>query len=449
MKDKFSINLIALAEKLPLPLYVVGGLVRNFLIDKSFSTDFDLASPLDAETVEKFAVEQGFKIVATYKRTGTVVFCDSENKYEFTSFRKESYHGGEHTPYAVEFTNDIVEDAKRRDFKCNAVYYDLKNGEFVDPLGGIEDIKNRVLDTVCSPKQVFEHDGLRLMRLARFAGQLNFTPKKEVLDGAREYADNIKEISVERVYDELKLILTADKKYAFSNKIGHYTALKILDQTRVLDRIIPELTKGRGMAQRADFHNFDVLEHTLKSVLYADEKIRLSALLHDIGKPYCMENYGEFYRHDKVGGKIAESILKRLKADTKSIEEVRFLVRYHMIDIDCKMGEKKIKKFVVENYKNLPLLFMLKQADFKACKEQGGIAPAIEKWKKIIADMKDQRVPFSLKELKISAKDLIEIGYIGSKIGLELKNLWEYLIFNPNENNSEKLIKMAKNHLKN
>lgn len=449
MREVFSSKLLALASALPLPLFAVGGVVRNYLIDKSLSFDVDLASPLSADEVGECAEKLGFTVVANYKRTGTVVFSDGERKYEFTSFRKEKYHGGEHLPYAVERTDDIVEDAKRRDFKCNAVYYDLKNFEFVDVLGGIEDIKNRTLDTVIEPREVFSHDGLRLLRLARFCGQLGFKPTQKVLEGARAFADNVKDISPERIFAELKLILSADRAYTFSDKNGHYTALKLLDQTRVLDRIIPELTEGRGMVQRADFHKFDVLEHSLKTVQYADVEARLCALLHDVGKPYCIKTFGNAYKHHSEGVRIAVEVLNRLRADAESIKAVKFAVKYHMIDMDCSMREAKVRSFIVQNYNRLDLLFKIKQADFKGSMELEGRVPTIEKWEKIILKMKEEGVPFSLKEVNVSAIDLKELGYEGAKIGDQLKKLWEHVVVFPKDNQKEKLIKMAKKSIEN
>ena len=340
MKINFNEKLKDLCDSLPAPLFAVGGIVRNFLIDGSISSDYDLAAAIPVSELERSVIDKGFEVLAVYPRTNTLVFKIDGEKHEYTAFRKESYKkGGVHTPETVEFTTDIVEDAKRRDFKCNAIYYDIKKDELVDPLGGIDDVKNRVLDTVDEPEKVFSHDGLRLMRLARFCGELNFKPTNSVLEAATKFSDNVKDISPERIFDELKKILISDKKYAFSNKFGHYEGIKLLEKTRVLDKIIPELTLGRGMAQRKDYHNFDVLEHSLKTLLYAEENIRLTALLHDVGKPYCMIKTGQFYKHDLEGEKIALKILDRLKADNKTKREVAFLIKYHMLDMDLKMRE--------------------------------------------------------------------------------------------------------------
>ena len=436
-------NLIDLASKLDKPLYLVGGSVRNFLLDGTLSGDLDVCASIPVEEFVCGVENCGLKVVATYPRTGTVLFVDGENHYEYTAFRRERYVGGSHTPEYTEFTDSILEDALRRDFKCNAIYYDIKNQKIEDVLGGVLDVLEKRLDTVKEPEKVFCSDGLRLMRLARFAGELNFKPTKEVLDGAKKYAHNILDISPERIYAELKMILKSDQKYHFSDPIGHYTALKILSETRVLDNIFPELTAGRGMEQRADFHKYDVLEHSLKTVLYSSLEVRLCALLHDIGKPFCMTRDGCYHKHFSEGEKIAENVLLRLRADNETIKKIKFLVRAHMLDLDCSMGENKVKKFIVNNFDFIEDLFKLKQADFMAGLEQEGVAPTITRWRNIIENMKKDGVPFGFKDLQITAADLIKIGYKGRAIGKMLDEMLDYYISNPEQNKKEKLLKKA------
>ncbi len=436
--------LIELAKNMPKPLYIVGGAVRNFLIDRSLSNDIDLAGAIPADEFLSVLNKLGIEKTAVYPRTGTVMFKVDEYNYEYTAFRREKYVDGNHVPESTEFTEDIAEDAVRRDFKCNAIYYDIVNAKIIDILGGVSDIENKTLDTVCDPDKVFSVDGLRLMRLARFAGELNFKPTQAVMQAAKKYADNILDITPERIFSELKMILVSDCKYAFSDKIGHYTALKILDRTRVLDRIIPELTEGRGMVQRADFHKYDVLEHSIRTVLYSPTKIRLGALFHDIGKPFCFIRDGYYYHHFDEGERIAEKVLKRLKADNKTIAQVKFLVREHMVDLDCSMKENKVRMFLVKNNKNLNDLLMVKQADFRASLEIESTAPTLVKWKKLYNEMKKDGTPFSIKDLKITAQDLIDLGYKDSEISKQLKWLFDYAVLHPDKNKKELLISQAR-----
>ncbi len=434
-----------LASLLPVPLYAVGGYVRNFLIDGSIADDVDLAAPIEVEELMHYLEKLEMPIVALYKRTGTVVFSDGKVKYEFTSFRKDEYsEGGAHSPDKTSFTDDIVEDAKRRDFKCNAVYYDIKEQRCVDPLKGAVDIVNKTLDTVVSPERVFGHDGLRLMRLARFSAELNFKPTTEVLEAVKANAKNIKDISVERVYDELKRILISDTKYNFSDKLGHYHGVKILSDTGVLDYIIPELTDGRGMAQRSDYHSYDVLEHSLRACMYAKPSVRLVALVHDVAKPYCKNNYGKFSGHAEKGGELVEGILKRLKVDNKTIKRVKFLTTAHMFDLGGDESDGSVRKFLVKNLEYVDDLMLLNQADHSAHKDDLGECPSVTRWKFLIAKMKTDGTPMRLKDLAVTANDLSAFGIKPASLGKALEYLWERAIVNPKVNQKITLLALLK-----
>ena len=173
-------KLIRLAQSLQKPLYVVGGACRDFIAGlKGENCDWDICAPVRAEEFSAAAERAGFKVSAVFKNTGTVRMSADGYDFEYACFRTDRYVRGEHSPAEVYFTEDITADACRRDFKCNAVYYDIKARDFVDPLGGIEEIKNRVISTVVAAEKVFGEDGLRLMRLCRIAAQTGFTPSKE------------------------------------------------------------------------------------------------------------------------------------------------------------------------------------------------------------------------------------------------------------------------------
>ena len=175
MKELIPEQIQILAQGCPFPLYVTGGAVRDCLAGLKSAADWDLAAPVSAETFEKAAQKCGFTVQSVYKHTGTVNVSKEGVKIEFTSFRTDKYRRGEHAPCDVVFTDDIETDAKRRDFKCNAVYYEIARGEFVDPLGGIRDIRDKIISTTREADEVFSEDGLRLMRLARQAAQLGST----------------------------------------------------------------------------------------------------------------------------------------------------------------------------------------------------------------------------------------------------------------------------------
>ena len=439
MKLAVSEKLKNLALSCPFPLYIVGGYVRDALAGlKSKTADIDICAPVSADGFLKIAEGCGAEIDAVYRNTGTVKLGFGEEKYEFTCFRSDEYVRGVHTPVKTFFTDDISLDARRRDFKCNAVYYDIAKGGLCDPLGGIDDIENRRISTVADADKVFGEDGLRLMRFARFGAQLNFTPTDECLEGAKNNCKLIADISAERIYSELDAILHADLKYGFSG--AQYRGLKILDEIRVLDIILPELTLGRGMLQNSSFHDHDVLEHSLRCVLYADKEIRLSALLHDVGKPRAFIDGGNYYHHESIGEEIAENICNRLKVPKRLTAEVVRLTKLHMYDLKCDAHEGKIRKLIVANKDIFDKLLSIKQADFSACKDNLDEAPCVTKWKGIYEKMREEGAPTELKELEIRGDEVINCGVPARLVGKVLEELLYDCALNARLNDKKTLL---------
>ena len=428
------------------PLYLVGGCVRDYLAGFSLSAaDYDVCAPVDAESFSRVAKESGFDVDCVYKNTGTVKISIETNEgrvaAEYTSFRSDRYVRGVHTPVETFFTDDISLDAKRRDFTCNAVYYDLCADVFTDPLNGIADIKEKRIKTADNPDKVFGEDGLRLLRLARFVGTTGFTPEKDAIEAARKHAHLIKDVSPERVFAELKLILTADEKY--QNEGGVYEALRVLDETRVLDNVFPKLTQGRNMTQRADFHSHDVLEHSLRAAAYAKKEVRLAALLHDIGKPTAFLRDGRYADHPNVGEKIAREALTRLKAPHKTIERVCTLTKEHMYDYNLQTKEPKLRRYIVEHAAVLDELLLVKQADYTACKDDKNVAPCVLKWQELIAKMREEGVPFSLKELAVRGDEIAPLLPSKACVGKTLNALLLHCAVFPKDNVKARLIALA------
>ena len=224
-------------------------------------------------------------------------------------------------------------------------------------------------------------DKLRLLRLARLAAQTGFTPDEDCMRGAAQNAALIRDIVPERIFHEMQLLLTADAKCG--DRLAPYRGLCILRDTGVFAYIFPELARGDKMAQRKDFHDHDVLEHTFRCVRYAPPAIRWAALLHDCGKPLCMLRDGNFYAHPAEGARIAEETLVRLKAPVRLTEETKTLVLLHMRDFNLQMREGKVRREIVHAYPLLEKLFALKQADYSACKDDLSPAPSVVKWKRI------------------------------------------------------------------
>ena len=424
MKDSLPQNLINLANACPYPLYIVGGRVRDFLAGLSAEKpDNDICAPASAEDFTVRAQRTGFTVDAVYKNTGTVKLRYGADEYEFTSFRSDEYVRGKHVPENVYFTNDISLDARRRDFRCNAVYYDISAGQFVDPLGGTEDIKAKKLETVADANKVFGEDGLRLMRLARIAAQTGFVSSEGCFCGAAKNAALLSDISPERVYAELDGILHADLKYG--NSGGQYDGLEILQKTGVLGYILPELSAGDGMKQPPRYHDHDVLDHSLRCVKYAHPIIRLAALLHDVGKPYRMQHFGNYHTHEICGAEIARDICLRFRVSSKLTESVCKLVALHMYDLDCAARESKVRRFIIRNYGCLNELLLLKQADYSACKDDLSVAPSVEKINSIVTKMREDGAPFTLKELAVNGEDVIGAGVKKELTGKVLNRLLE------------------------
>ncbi len=436
-----------LAKRCAVPLYVVGGSVRDHLAGLTpVKRDWDVCAPLFAEDFARLATEAGFFVRATYRNTGTVKILGKEGEYEYSSFRSDEYVRGVHSPVKVYFTTDVTLDARRRDFTCNAVYFDIQGNRYVDPLAGIPAIRERRLTTVDDPKKVFGEDGLRLMRLARQAAQLGFSPDDACLDGAKQNASLILDISPERVFEELTALLTADGKCGVAD--APYHGLTLLKQTGVLARILPELAQGDGLMQRADFHKYDVLEHSLRAVRYMeglDERypLRLAALLHDVGKPACMLRDGNAHAHSEEGEEIARAILTRLKAPKRVTAQVCRLIKWHMYDFNCQTGENKLRRFLVQNYEILEDLRKLKQADFSACTDDTSQTPTCARWEDLLAKMQAEGVPFSLKGLAVNGKDVEKIGVPPHRIAEVLNALLMHVAVTPKDNHRERLLRLA------
>ena len=442
MNIPVSENLNRLAEACPFPLYLVGGTVRDSLAGlRSADGDYDICAPASAESFVAAAEKCGARICSVYKNTGTVKLSVGGEEYEYACFRSDEYVRGVHSPVKTFFTDDIMLDARRRDFKCNAVYLNLKTGETEDPLGGAEDIKHKRITTVADADKVFGEDGLRLMRLARQAAQTGFTPDGQTLDGALKNARLISDVSAERIYTEFNYILMADLRYGI--EYAQYAGLKILDETGVADLLFPEITAGRGMAQNAAFHNHDVYEHTLRAVKYADPTVRLAAFLHDAGKPQCMRENGNYINHEEYSARIARDICTRLKVPKKTSAETVTLCALHMYDMRCDARESKIRRFIVRNLSVFDKLLLLKQADYSACRDDLSTAPCVEKWRGIYNAMSDEGAPLNLKQLKVRGDELIAAGVPAPQAGAILNALLEECALNPELNVKEKLVRCA------
>ena len=421
-------------------IYVVGGYVRNSLCGYK-CTDIDIAGPIPALAL---SLPPRATMTMVNHRMGTAQIVYDGVKYEYTPFRVEEYgDGGEHTPIRVSFTTDLYADASRRDFCCNAIYYDVKRDEIIDPLGGVRDAEMKVLRG-CN-KHVFESDGLRLLRLVRLAAELDFKIEGETARAAKAMSGNLADITAERKRVELDKILHADLVNGVKN--AQYRGLRLLKQLDLWKNLIPELVECDGMAQPEQYHKYDVLEHTFRTVLAAQplHNVRLAALLHDVGKAYCFKRFGNFYGHEKSSGIAARMILNRLRYPNDVIDQVVRLCSAHMYDMRGDARESKIRVFVSKNYDILDKLVALIRADKIAT---GMVTPeeaaAPHRFELVREKMIQEGAPILKKSLKISGRDLADMGFESEAISAALEVLWKECVINPQNNNLEFLQRMAR-----
>ncbi|MDE6210834.1 MAG: CCA tRNA nucleotidyltransferase, partial [Clostridia bacterium] len=354
--EKTRVELQELASYFPIdkPLYAVGGCVRDHLRGKG-CYDIDLAGGVKPEELIEILSKSSFGVVSASPRLGTVVI-KGKSTYEYTTFRIDSYPSGSgvHTPTQVEFTDDLTTDAKRRDFKCNAIYYNIKDAQIIDPLGGIKDIEHCVLSTTVEPDTVLSQDGLRILRLARFVSTLGYEIEEQTYDSAKRLVGRLNEISVERIREELNRILSGEHCYK---------ALCLLRDIGAFKIILPELAANDGVPQKAEYHKYDVLEHTFKVVEACPPQVRLAGLFHDIAKGVCQAKDGNMYFHNLVGAEMTEEIMTRLKYSNRQIERTTRMVKLHMFDINGNTKESKCRRFIANNFDIFDDMLDLFEAD--------------------------------------------------------------------------------------
>lgn len=233
------------------PLYVVGGYVRNSILGFT-ETDIDICGPLPYYEVKELLQNSIFNAEIVNEKLGTLLIKSKINReeFEYTTWRKESYGvGGVHSPEKVEFVTDVKQDASRRDFTCNCIYYDVNKGEVVDLFGGVRDTWERVLKTVRTPEQTFADDGLRILRLARMSAELGFSIDEECEGVAKKMVAQLADISQERFNKEIISILFSDYKYpSIQNPNAPKRGLALLSEWGAWSYIFREIALEKGMS---------------------------------------------------------------------------------------------------------------------------------------------------------------------------------------------------------
>ncbi len=307
-------------------LYLVGGTVRDTLLGR-IQTDLDFATSATPEQTRRVLRGWADSIWDIGARFGTISAEKDGWKLEITTFRADIYTPGSRHP-DVTFSSDIEADLARRDFTINAMAVRLPDVDFIDPFGGLADLRDRVLRTPIDPKTSFGDDPLRMVRLARFAATLDVRPEEKTKQATTEMAGAINDVSAERIRDELSRLIVAR---------GQAKGLDLLCDTGLADHVIPELPALR-MERDPLHHHKDVYAHTLAVIDRCEPRedltLRLAALMHDIGKPatraFAPDGKVTFHHHEVVGARMTEHRLKALRYPHDLVADVAQLVRLHL-----------------------------------------------------------------------------------------------------------------------
>ena len=360
----------SIANKNQQSIYIIGGYVRDLLMNRKVPTDIDFVTEQNGILLaEKIAEEINPNIkVSIFKNYGTAMFRYNNIDLEFVGARKESYTENSRKP-EVE-NGSLEDDQKRRDFTINSLAISLNKenfGELIDPFNGQNDMTNKIIRTPLEPHQTYSDDPLRMMRAIRFATTLDFNIEEKSLNAIKKEVDRIKIVSMERIMVEFNKIMLSKRPSKGLNR---------LDETGLLNYILPELTALKGIEEIDGMGHKDNFYHTLEVVdnisQHTDKLwLRWAALLHDIGKAPTKKfekNIGwTFHGHEFLGSKMLKGIFKRLKLPLNSdLKYVEKLVRMHarpiaLITDDA--SDSALRRLLFDAGEDLEDLFTLCKSD--------------------------------------------------------------------------------------
>ncbi|MDR2535970.1 MAG: HD domain-containing protein [Treponema sp.] len=422
-------------------VFLVGGAVRDMLRGEA-AQDWDLATDaLPEEVIPMFS-----RVIPTGIKHGTVTVRYKERSLEVTTFRTESNYQDGRRPDKVDYAATIEADLSRRDFTMNAIALSLPRGDKVDPFDGTGDIRRRIIRCVGNPVERFGEDGLRPLRAVRFASQLGFEIEDATLAAINPTLHITEKVSVERIRDEIDRILNSSKPSR---------AFRLMESTGLLKLLLPELACCREVEQKG-FHYFDVLDHSLVACDFAAQEeapltVRLAALFHDIGKAEtrALDASGvwTFYQHERVSAELSRNILLRFRYPHETIDTVVHLIKEHMFHYEEIWSDAAVRRFVIRvGEEHLSDLYRLRRADAYATSgiplPRDFLAPLISRIDGVLSYSR----AFSIKDLRIDGKDLMEIGVKpGPYMGIILKELLETVVDDPELNTKDKLLEIAGN----
>jgi tRNA nucleotidyltransferase (CCA-adding enzyme) len=415
--------------------YAVGGCVRDSALQRK-PGDWDITTSARPEQVKKLFLHT----IDTGIAHGTVTVMLSHEGFEVTTYRIDGEYEDARHPKEVQFTGNLLEDLKRRDFTINAMAYNEQVG-LVDAFDGLGDLERGIIRCVGVANERFSEDALRMLRAVRFAAQLGFSIEEETKAAMKALAPNIARVSAERIQSELIKLLVSD----------HPQEIHTAYETGLTAVFLPEFDRMMETAQENPHHCYSVGEHTIHSLMNcpADKVLRLTMLLHDVAKPACKtmgaDKVAHFHGHPMEGSVMAAAILRRLKFDNDTTDRVKRLVQWH--DHNPELTEQEVRRALNRiGPKQYPALFAVKRADILAQSDYGKKEKLsyVDAYEAMYEDIMAKQQCITLKQLAVNGSDLIASGMQpGKELGTILNALLELVLKDPSLNTKEILLKQA------
>lgn len=423
---------VELLEDAGFEAYIVGGCVRDILLGIEPS-DYDITT--SAKTSEMYNVFSGFRIIPTGERHGTLTVKTGDRFVEITTFRKDGDYKDHRHPNKVDFTDKLSMDLERRDFTVNAMAYSQRTG-LIDLFGGKDDLAKRIIKAVGDPYKRFDEDALRILRALRFSAKLDLDVEEKTAEAMLASAGSLRAISSERVYSEFKGIVssvnTERLKQIFTGPFK-----------KIIFTVIPELEASDGCPQENSFHKYDVYTHSVVAMtgIENDPELRLTMLLHDIGKPFVRstdeEGRSHFREHPKYGSMLCDSILSGFHTSNDTRKKIVTLILYHnyfrtvsrVFGGSCKAAAGDLLRCLGVDLSLLLIKVMRADLSAKNVENAGYSARVIDNLEVEIYNYIASGRPFKVSDLAVDGDDLIAIGIpCGKTLGTVLNELLKKVV---------------------